>query len=108
MPLSVSLTGGQSVVIHSNPEDAGGNSVVPPSNVQWAQDTSAFGTGTPFGPQDGSYKFSAPAGGPLGTTNLEMLISQGGLPTVDATVQITVIAGTLTQFAPTADSPTTP
>lgn len=108
MSLSVSLTGGQSVVIHSNLEDAGDNPLTPPSNVQWAQDTSAFGTGAPQGTENADYKFSAPAGGPLGVTNLEMLLSQGGKPTITSTVQITVGPGTPDHFAPTVDAPTTP
>ena len=106
MPLQVSLVGGQSVLIHSNPEDAGGNPVIPPGNVQWAQDTSANGTGAPQGPENQDYLFTAPAGGPLGVTNLEMLFSPGGEAAITSTVQITVIAGTIAQFAPSADSPT--
>lgn len=106
--LTVPLVGGQSVVIHSNPADAGGNPVVPPSNVQWAQDTNQFGTGAPQGIENEDYKFSAPAGGPVGVTNLLFTLSQGGLPTVTGNVQITVGPGLITQFIPTADAPTTP
>jgi hypothetical protein len=111
MPLTVTLTGGQSVVIHSNMQDQG-NNLIPdsqlPSDIQWAQDTSQFGTGAPQGPEDVDYKFTSPEGSPLGTTNLEMLLSQGGLPTITNTAQIIVIAGTPDHFAPTADPPTTP
>jgi len=111
MSLSVSLTGGQSRVIHSNLKDQG-NNLIPddqiPSNIQWAPDTSQFGTGAPQGVEDVDYKFTSPEGSPLGVTNLEMLLAQGGLPTITDTVQITVIAGTPDHFDPTADPPTTP
>lgn len=94
------------MLIHSNPKDAGGNAVTPPGNVQWAQDTSQFGGGSAQGTENEDYLFSAPAGGPLGLTNLEMLFSPAGQPAITDTVQITVIAGTIAQFAPTADPPT--
>ena len=96
-------------MIHSNLQDAGNDPLTPPSNVQWAQDTSASGTGSPQGTMNEDYHFFCTVGAPVGgVTNLEMLLSQGGQPSITSTVQITVGAGGPDHFAPTADAPTTP
>ena len=99
------ITAGESVVVDSNPSDPNNNPTIPTGDIMWAQDSNAFGTGAPQGTLDEQYKFSSPAGGPLGVTTITMA---GPGNTTNSQVTVTVVSGNLDHFAPTFEAPTTP
>lgn len=80
-----------SCIIHSNPQNANNESVVPPSDVTWGVNTTSFGTVTPQGTLNVDAKFQA--GSVAGVTIVTMACQDKA-----AQVQVTVEAPAVLPF----------
>ena len=104
MPSPVTLNIGQTVVIHSNPENAQGSAAAPNSSVQWTSDN----PNVSLAPSGLLTELCTVTALSAGTANITMSAINAVSATITAVYQVIVSAGLFTQFAPTNDPPVTP